>query len=134
MADIAGKQSRAAQLREELTVLRVQHTHDMTEASEAAHEAALDREIADLEMQVALEKKKAESGGSVIDAMEAMAAAAAAEGENIVLTEVVDTSDSETGEAAVATESTEGDVAVVTEPAREEEQPVLGLGLVGGNQ
>lgn len=131
-SDIAGKQFRAEQLRQELTVLRVQHSSAMTEASEAVHEAKLDQEIAELEMQVAIEKEKAKSGGSVIDAMEVMAAAAAAEVKSGAV--VIDTSaDLSSTEAEVDEVKAEE---VVAEEAKPEEKkvPNTGLNLTGGNQ
>lgn len=131
-SDIAGKQFRAEQLRQELTVLRVQHSSAMTEASEAVHEAKLDQEIAELEAQVAIEKEKAKSGGSVIDAMEVMAAAAAAEVKAgaVVIDTSADSSDAETeGDEVKAEEA-------VVEVAKPEEKkvPNTGLNLTGGNQ
>lgn len=135
MADIAGKQFRAEQLRQELTVLRVQHSSDMTEASQSAHEAKLDQEIAELEMQVAIETEKAKSGGSVIDAMEVMAAAAAAEVKaGVVIEPPVDSSDAKTEVDEVDVKSEEP---VVVEESKPEETKVVvntGLNLTGGNQ
>lgn len=80
--DLAAKQSRAEELREELRVLRIQRTVDVQEADAVGQEAKLDTEIEQLEQQVAIARIQAENGGSVTEAMDAMAAAAKLEEEN----------------------------------------------------
>ena len=81
MADIAAKQFRAEQLRQQLAVLKVQHSEDAQEADKASLDAKLDEEIAQLERQVAIEEQRKASGGSVTEAMDIMAAAARLEEE-----------------------------------------------------
>lgn len=127
MAEIAAKQSRAEQLREELVTLRVQHTADMSAASEAAHEVRLDAEIAELENQVAIERLKRENGGSTIDAMEVMAAAAEAEKK---AAEAAAKSAGSSPEDKVQEESQADE----KDEKKSDEAPVVGLNLAGGNQ
>lgn len=124
MADIAGKQFRAEQLREKLAVLRVQHSADMTTASEATHEAKLDAEIAALEEQVAIEQIKVETGGSVIDAMEVMAQAAEAERKAQAAKKSADSSG----------ENENSKPEDVKPESKEEIKVQSGLNLMGGNQ
>ena len=81
MADIAAKQFRAEQLRQRLSVLRVQHSEDTQEADMVTLDAKLDEEIAQLERQVAIEEQRKASGGSVTEAMDIMAEAARLEKE-----------------------------------------------------
>ena len=141
MADIAGKQFRAAQLREQLAVLRVQHSADLSEASAKAHEAELDTEIADLERQLAVEQIKAETGGSVIDAMEVMARAAEAEKKADV--EAVKSAEPKANDESTESEAVSApvepvvvDPVVVVETITEtpKTETVQGLDLRGGNQ
>jgi hypothetical protein len=144
MADIAAKQSRAELLRQELAVLRVQHSTDIQEADQATLDVKLDDEIAQLERQVAIERERKASGGSVIDAMETMARAAqlekeqaasleAAAGSAVILVPAGDgIENTETG----TEETVEDHSQDVPAPAA----PAAGMGLIatpvtnGGNQ
>lgn len=131
MADIAGKQFRAEQLREELRVLSVKRTEDMTEASQALHEAKLDAEIAELERQVAVAQIQADTGGSVVDAMEVMAKAAEAEDKaKVEAAKLAFSSEVDKKDEAPKSEDTK-ETLVVVEPKVE---PKNGLDLKGGNQ
>lgn len=134
--DLAAKQSRAEQLRDELRVLRVQRSVDIQDVDSAAQETKLDDEIALLEQQVAIARHQAETGGSVTEAMDAMALAAKLEEENAATVaapvvvgspdEKVEPSDTPSGNS-----ETQVDEAQPTEePAT---PPIMGLVNPGGN-
>lgn len=140
MADIAEKQFRAEQLRNQLTVLRVEHTVDTHEADEAAKSLKLDDEIAMLEKQVAIEEQRKASGGSVTEAMDAMAEAARLEEEHAASLEAA------TGSAVVLVPAEDGvektETTEATETSADAEEtvedhsqdvpvaPTNGLGLI----
>lgn len=143
MADIAGKQFRAEQLRNQLAVLKVEHTVDTHEADEAAKSVKLDDEIAMLEKQVAIEEQRKASGGSVTEAMDIMAEAARLEEEQAASLEAATSSavvlvPAEDGVETTNTSETEtsGDPEGDTEETVEDHSqdvpavPANGMGLV----
>ncbi len=125
--DLAAKRSRAEELREELQVLRIKQTVDAQEADLVVQEAKLDDEIVQLEKQVAIAKAQAASGGSVTEAMDAMAEAARIEQENAaglaaatataVVTAPVETGDSESEVVTLPADAESTEPVVTTEPA-----------------
>ncbi len=140
MADIAEKQFRAEQLRNQLAVLRVEHTVDTHEADEVAKSLKLDDEIAMLEKQVAIEEQRKASGGSVTEAMDAMAEAARLEEEHAASLEAATSSavvlvPAEDGvektETTETTEASDDSEATVEDHSRDVPVvPTNGLGLV----
>lgn len=142
MADIAAKQFRAEQLRQELAVLKVQHSADTQEADKVTLDVKLDEEIAQLERQVAIERERKASGGSVIDAMETMAKAARLEKEQAASLEAAAGSAVivvPAGDGVEKTETEDSSVKLEESPATPV-TPVSGMGLMaptvkdGGNQ
>jgi len=144
MADIAAKQFLAEQLRQRLSVLRVQHSEDAHEADQASLDAKLDEEIAQLERQVAIEEQRKASGGSVTEAMDIMAEAARLEDEQAASLEAASGSAIASGSASDGVDTTSSPTTslVVTDNSEAETPvaPVAGMGLMtptvasGGNQ
>jgi len=144
MADIAAKQFLAEQLRQRLSVLRVQYSEDAHEADQASLDAKLDEEIAQLERQVAIEEQRKASGGSVTEAMDIMAEAARLEDEQAASLEAASGSAIASGSASDGVDTTSSPTTslVVTDNSEAETPvaPVAGMGLMtptvasGGNQ
>lgn len=80
----AEKVAKADQLRQEISSLRLQAEHANAAAAEKVHDEALDAELARLEAEAEAARQRANSSGSVDDALAAMNAAAVTEAAPVV--------------------------------------------------